>query len=291
MKAMILAAGLGTRLRPYSLLRPKPLFPVLGRPLLLLLIDRLRAAGCDEVVVNAHHLREQIVSSLTGLEGIVVQQEEQILGTGGGLRRAASRFGDQPVLVTNGDIYHDLELADVYREHCASEADVTLVLHDCPRYNQVPVAGNGLILGFNGRSGQDAGGGRQLAFTGIHVLDPAVLRAIPENGYYDILDCYRALIRQGKIVRALVVRNHFWTDMGTPEDYLALHAWLLGQKEPAQRFCVDAEADLGASLDLEDWVAIGRGVRIGDGVSLKRVVVWDGAEIAAGSRLADTIVV
>jgi mannose-1-phosphate guanylyltransferase len=289
MKAMILAAGLGTRLRPYSLLRPKPLFPVLGRPLLLLHLAMLRGAGFGSVVVNAHHLQEQIVRCLAGEDGITVQQEEQILGTGGGLRLAAARFGRDPVLITNGDIYHTIDLARVYGEHCATGAAATLVLHDYPRFNKVTVSEDGRILDF-GDSETTRKQGRRLAFTGIHVLDPAVLQLIPAGVFADIIDCYRNLIRQGGAVRALVVRDHFWTDMGTPEDYLALHAQLLGRREPAARFFVDQQAELGRGIRLQDWAVIGRGARIGEGVSLSRVVVWDGAEIAAGRQLTDTIV-
>ncbi len=88
MQAMILAAGFGTRLLPHTLLRPKPLFPLLNHPLLLLTIRRLQHAGCDHIVVNCHHLRAQIVAALAGLPGVTVLEEETILGTGGGLRGA-----------------------------------------------------------------------------------------------------------------------------------------------------------------------------------------------------------
>ena len=86
MKAMILAAGLGTRLLPYTLKRPKPLFPILNKPLLHLTIDRLKQAGATEIIVNSHHLRPQIKRALQGEEQIILQEEDTILGTGGGLR-------------------------------------------------------------------------------------------------------------------------------------------------------------------------------------------------------------
>ena len=110
MQAMILAAGFGTRLLPYTELRPKPLFPLLNKPLLLLTIERLQRAGFDHIVVNCHHLRDQIVDLLQDLRGVVVQQEDIILGTGGGLRLALNVFRNEPVLVTNGDIYHSVDL-------------------------------------------------------------------------------------------------------------------------------------------------------------------------------------
>ncbi|MDA8165170.1 MAG: nucleotidyltransferase family protein [Desulfobacteraceae bacterium] len=288
MKAMILAAGLGTRLRPHSLLRPKPLFPVLGRPLLLRHVDRLRAAGFGPMVVNAHHLREQIVTLLAGEPDIIVQEEETILGTGGGVRLAAPHFGGEPALVINGDIDHDLDLGWVYRQHCASEATATLVLHDCPRFNTVEVAPDGRILGFGGPG--PAAGNRLLAFTGIQVLDPAILELVPPGVCASIIDCYRDVIRQGGRVQALVAKDHFWTDMGTPADYLALHEKLLTGGGESSPFLVAEGAVLGEGVRLEGWAAIGAGARIGAGASLARVVVWDGAEVAPGERHADTII-
>ena len=294
MNAMILAAGLGTRLRPYSLLRPKPLFPVLDRPLLSRTIDTLRRAHFDTLVVNAHHLREQIVSLLQTEKDVVVQQEDEILGTGGGLRKAWGHFSGEPLLVINGDIYHTIDLGRVYEQHCSSGAAVTMVLHDCPRFNKVSVAADGRILDFGGEAGPESF--RRLAFTGIHVLDPAVLQLIPADTFYDILDCYRTVIRQGGEVRALEVRDHYWTDMGTPEDYLALHAYLLQgggcPGEPASpTLFVSESAELGRGVNLSDWVSIGAKARIGAGASLSRVVVWDGAEVTPGEHLHDAIVI
>lgn len=290
--AMILAAGLGTRLRPYSDLRPKPLFPVLGRPLLAYTLDRLRCSGFGPLVVNAHHLRDQVAATLADQEDLILQSEEQILGTGGGLRRALTHFGSEPVLVVNGDIFHSIDYDWVYREHCRCGAAVTMVLHDCPRFNKVAVTEEGFVAGFDAETDPDFA---RRAFTGIHVIDPAVLRSMPADTFYDIIDCYRALIRSGGKVRALPAVGHFWTDMGTPADYLALHGALLrgevaGQSVPSSPFYVHPSARLAGRLQLDDWVAIGADASVGEEVSLRRVVVWDGASVPAGSDLCDCIV-
>jgi len=289
---MILAAGLGTRLRPYSELRPKPLFPVVGQPLLTRTIAALRAASFSPVVVNAHHLGGQIAAVLASARDIILQEEEAILGTGGGLRKALPYFGPEPVLVTNGDIFHTIDFEQVYRAHLASGATVTMVLHDEPRFNKVVVTANNAVAGFG--DGDDPLL-RRLAFTGIHVIDPAVLSLMPADTFYDIIDCYRSLLKQGAVINALVVSGHFWTDMGTPEDYLALHGVLLGGRvkglpPPASPFHVGPGTVLGERLQMKEWAAIGAGARIGDDVSLERVVVWDGAIVPSGSQLIDTIV-
>ncbi len=295
MKAMVLAAGLGTRLRPYSLKRPKPLFPVLDTPLLTHTLTQLRQRGVEGIVVNAHHLREQIRAMLHGQRDVHVQMEDMELGTGGGLRLAQRHFGEAPFLAVNGDIVHDLDLAAVYRTHCASGADVTMVLHDCPRFNNVRVNGEGGIVGFTGAAGE---GERLLAFTGVQVINPAVLSLIPEGIFYNIIDCYAELLKSGGKIQALVVSGHFWTDMGTPADYLKLHEDIvLKGRMPGfsagsggRPFYLGKDAVLGPGVLLQDWVAIGHGASIGEGASLTRVVVWDGARVAPGSIVTDSII-
>jgi mannose-1-phosphate guanylyltransferase len=295
MKAMVLAAGLGTRLRPYSLKRPKPLFPVLDTPLLTHTLTQLRRSGAEGIVVNAHHLREQIRAMLQGQEDVHVQMEDMELGTGGGLRLAQRHFGAAPFLAVNGDIVHDLDLAATYRSHCVSGAEVTMVLHDCPRFNNVRVNGEGRIMGFSGPAGE---GERLLAFTGVQVINPAVLSLIPEGVFYNIIDCYDTLLTSGGIIQSRVVSGHFWTDMGTPADYLQLHEDILlkgrlpgfSSSHGASPFYLANDAVLGAGVTLQDWVAIGHGAFIGEGASLSRVVVWDGARVAPGSIVADSII-
>ena len=314
--AMILAAGLGTRLRPYSLVRPKPLFPVLGRPLLALIIRQLcQAFPCTKtgnsrnagsIVVNAFHLRDQIADFLRHETDVRVQMEERELGTGGGLRLARHCFGNAPVLVTNGDIYHNIDYSRVYEHHIVSGHPVTLVLHDSPRFNNVSVTKEGRILGFGPlpRKGvgqhRDSDGLKKLAFTGIHVINPEILDQIPVNSFYNIIDCYRELILRDQTVQGFVVKDHFWTDIGTPADYLDLHAALLTDKKGNLKtaesvirnpFFISSDAIMGSDVRLNDWVSIGPGAKTGNNVTLTRVVVWDGAEVESGAVLSDTIVV
>ncbi|MFH7319993.1 sugar phosphate nucleotidyltransferase [Desulfurivibrio sp. D14AmB] len=290
---MILAAGLGTRLRPHTLVRPKPLFPVLDRPLLLLIIEQLRRAGSDFLVVNAHHLREQIAAALDGQPALVVQLEEKELGIGGGLRLARERFGREPLLVVNGDIAHNIDCRRIMAHHRAEGNDATLVLHDHPRYNNVLVGPAGDIREF-GPAGEQG----RLAFTGLQVINPDLLELIPPDRFYHSIDWYRQLIAAGRRVRALVVKDHFWSDMGTPADYLQLHAALLtGQApgfgpaplSPPVPFFYGHDLTLGRDLALRDWAVVGSNAVLGDRVSLTRCVVWDGVEIPAGTTAIDTI--
>lgn len=297
-KAMILAAGLGTRLRPYTLIRPKPLFPVLDSPLLGIILRQVRAAGFGPVVVNAYHLAEQIVDAFRQEPDVILQVETKEMGTGGGLRLALPHFDESPVLIVNGDVVHDLDLAWVYAEHLRLGNDVTMVMHDHPRFNAVRVAADGRIVGFANAGAAAAAGERLLAFTGIHVVDPQVMAPIPQGNFYNIIDRYRELIASGGRIGALTVRDHFWTDMGTPADYLALHGQLLRSEAPqalpglglvSRPVYQGQGVRLGKNVRLDDWVAIGSTVVIGDNVHLSRVVVWDGATVPAGTVAMDTI--
>lgn len=292
MQAMILAAGFGTRLQPYSLHKPKPLFPVLNKPLLVATIERLMGAGFSRIVVNCHHLKEQIIEAVAAFPEVVVQAEEQILGTGGGLRQALEHLDDAPLLVTNADIYHSLDFAEIYQHHLQANQQVTMVLHDYPRYNNVLTSG-GRITGFATGSRKD--GAR--AFTGVQVADPAVLESIAPDRCSCIIEHYRGLIARGAALGGLECACQ-WTDMGTPGEYLKLHEALLTGglacwpelgRAADQRILIHPQASLAGQVAIRDWGCVGR-ARVGAGATLVRCVVWDGAEIEADAFWRDSII-
>jgi mannose-1-phosphate guanylyltransferase len=292
MQAMILAAGFGTRLLPFTKFCPKPLFPIINRPLLLLTIARLKRAGFDHIVVNCHHLRRQLIDLLCDIEGVVIQEEDTILGTGGGLRLALRSFRDEPVLVTNGDIYHTVDLRSLYEAHRPKVAPVTMAMHDCPRFNKV-ITEDDLVLSFDGDKRSPL-----LAFTGLQVVNPEIFEPIPLGQASSTIDFYRRLLGEKIPIRSVRVDGCFWTDMGTLEDYLALHAGLLTGgipwwpelgARPEGPFFVADQSKMSETVSMRDWVCAGR-VEFGRDVQLARVVLWDGACIPDGSRLQDVLV-
>ena len=293
MQAMILAAGFGTRLLPYTKYLPKPLFPVLNTPLLLAAVNRLKNSGFSKIIVNCHHLGDQIVTCLRDTPGVSIQQEDVILGTGGGLRRALDKLDDEPLLVVNGDIYHSIDVGELYRYHAQAGHAVTMAVHDCPRFNNITVEGQ-QITNFDG-SPQD---GEQLAYTGIQVINPELLRGIKKETASCIIEYYRSLLAQNRAIHVRRFDRCNWTDMGTPEDYLKLHGALLSGQVPcwpelgceAEKLCLDAGAEWADDLEVVDWACIGK-ARIGSGVKLCRCVVWDGAVIGPGRVLTDEIVI
>lgn len=281
MQAMLLAAGLGTRLRPYTCVRPKPLFPVLNKPLLLILLDLLRKNGCNRVVVNSHHLARQIEGAVTGRDNLTLQYEPEILGTGGCLRRALASFSSEPILVMNGDIFHTIDLAEVYQHHITSGNSVTMALHDYPRFNSVRVDRAGNICGFSGKQRQQQE--KLLAYTGIQVINPEIIERIPPAQFHHIIDLYETMAANKERIRAFSVSGCYWCDMGTVEDYLDLHRDLLSgtvagqmmEKKPIKGWLIDTAADVDPSAQLKGWGCIGAGASVGPGVSLENCVVWD----------------
>ena len=273
MQAILLAAGFGTRLQPYTSVRPKPLFPVLNQPLLYRSLEQLRQCGCRLIMVNCHHLAGQIEAALQDYPEVGLQYEPEILGTGGTLRQALDSLDNEPTLVVNGDLYHQINLEYVYHQHLMSKHDVTLALHDYPRFNQVAVEDN-LVRRF----GSTTPG--SLAFTGIHVVDPEAIERIPATGFYHIIDLYKQLAEEGR-VGFCRVDGVLWRDIGTPADYLQLHNELL---PGGNRWLVDPQAWIGNGVRLEGWGCIGPQATIGAGVHLSNCVVWNGATVPAGSR-------
>ncbi|MBM9616541.1 NTP transferase domain-containing protein [Desulfobulbus rhabdoformis] len=280
MQAIVLAAGFGTRLRPYTNLRPKPLFPVANQMLLHRLLDQLAACECWPVVVNAHYLPEQIEAALDGYPNVELQVEPEILGTGGALRKALDSMNNEPILVMNGDLYHEINPEWVYHRHLLSKNDVTMALHDYPRFNTVQVGGD-RVLGF-----AEAAQTNCLAFTGIHVVDPEVLERIAVGTFHHIIDLYQELAREDRIGYCRT-DSAFWYDIGTPVDYLQLHGRLL---EPVGDWEIASTAQVAPDAHLSGWGCIGENAAIGAGAVLHNCVVWSGAQVPKGAMAEGAII-
>ena len=290
--AMILGAGFGQRARPLSLVRPKPLFPVLNRPIISHTLDSLAPLGLRQVVVNTHHLADRLEAYLAGLghkPAIRISREETILGTGGGLRKARPFLGPDPFLVINGDIVTGVDLAALIAEHQARGPLATLVLHDCPKFNQVAVDEAGFIRGFRGKwpGGPENPGWRIMAFTGVHLVDPWVLTRLPD-GPGDIIAAYQALIEAGEPVRAMVADDLFWWDAGTLESYLDLHATLLADRA-AGTVLTESGWEAAPGARVEGWAALGQGVVLEEGAVVRNSVLWPGARVKAGVTVIDSV--
>ncbi len=296
MKAVVLAAGLGTRMKPLTDICPKPLLPVLNRPLLGVVLAQLEAAGCFQVAVNTHHLADQVHDFLRGQPWsfqLSVSHEPEILGTAGGLRQLGEILREGPFLAINGDILTDLDLAEIYGRH-QEGAVSTLVLHDCPPYNNVWVA-EGAVVSIG--APPPGGGGAPLAYTGVQVVDQKMLAYIPQ-GSYGLVQAWREALAAGARLAYLTVSGHFWQDLGTPGNYLAAHRRLLAGASPRLAGIFGKVTDprigpgamIGAEVQFGGGVCLGAEVVVGEGAALKNTVVWNRAVIGPRVELEDCIV-
>ncbi len=224
MKALILAAGHGTRLRPHTRRLPKPLFTIGERPILDILIEQLHCAGCTALIINTHHLAERIEDWIRGRRfpiPVATRYEPEILGTGGAIANTLDFLGRAPFMVVNADILTDIDFAAVYAHHRSHPHPVTMVVHDLPRFNQVLVAKDRTVSAIlpspvSSERGDDR---RPMAFTGIQVIDPDVCRDIPRGVFSSSIDLYRDLLARGGTISAWIAKKHSWTDIGTPQSY------------------------------------------------------------------------
>jgi mannose-1-phosphate guanylyltransferase len=290
---MVLAAGLGVRMRPLTLLRAKPVLPVLNRPLLDWTMAALSRAGVKDVVVNLHHLPDTVTAALGngrryGLR-IRYSREDRILGTGGGPRAVREVFGDEPLLIVNGDVLFDLDLRRLLAVHGASGARATLALRRNPvPYAYSPVVSNrrGRILSIAGRPAPARG--RVSMFASVHVLDPALLERLPEGASDSVLDLYVPLLAEGAHLQGVPSRGA-WYDFGRPRLYRDAQLRLLPGRG-RDRVLVDGKARVGSTARLRRSV-VGAGARIASGARVERSVLWDGAVIEPGARVSGSIVV
>lgn len=229
MRAMILAAGLGTRLRPYTNELPKPLLPVGDRPLIHYNLLLLEKYGITDVVINLHHHGEKLRKALgqefkTGLR-IVFSEEPQILGTGGGVKKVSPFFDSRTFILVNGDILVDLNLDKVVEQHFRKRAVATMVLREDPeaeRWGVIGVDAQGRVRRVLDQGDWEGEKLQKYMFTGVHVLEPRVLDYIPPARCYSITDAYMEMVKKGEKIFGYVMKG-FWMDLGTPERYQKTH--------------------------------------------------------------------
>ncbi len=219
MKALILAAGLGTRLLPYTQHLPKPLFTINGRPVLNYAVKSLLDAGCTKIFINAHHLAdtiERFVDNHRSKDLLEVVFEPVILDTGGAIANLGSQLADDDFFVVNADVICDFDLSHLMACHKASDALATLLVHDCYRFNTLCVdqttPGTGIVRHFS--QAPESG----LAFTGIQAISPDIFKYMPREKIFSSIDVYKKLCGRQKI-SALNAKQFYWRDMGTPRDY------------------------------------------------------------------------
>lgn len=226
MRAMVLAAGLGTRLRPLTSNRPKALVEISGRTLLEITLARLRAAGVTDVIVNTHHFADLVESFLRSRDlgmRIEISHEPVLLDTGGGLKNAAWFFDDnRPFVLHNVDILTNIDLAAMLRFHREQNALAVLATQDRPTSRPLlfDQQGNlcGRIIGAGERElARPVDNPIPLAFNGIHLLSPRIFDLLTETGVFSIIPAYLRLAAAGESMRCYRADDFYWRDLGRPE--------------------------------------------------------------------------
>jgi NDP-sugar pyrophosphorylase family protein len=233
MKAMILAAGLGTRLRPLTNDRPKALVEVGGRTLLEITLARLREFGVREVIVNVHHFADMVVAYLKTRDNfgmhIEISREEELLDTGGGLKQAAWFFledssrGDEPFLLHNVDVISTIDLrriAEFHREHAAL-ATLAVQERETSRYllfdEQLQLCGRRAGRDGTSEMVRSSAQVQALAFSGVHVISPRIFERITEEGTFSIVPTYLRLVAKGEKIIGFCADEYQWRDLGRVE--------------------------------------------------------------------------
>jgi len=227
MKAMVLAAGLGTRLRPLTDTRPKALVEVGGRTLLEITLLRLQSFGIREVIINAHHFAEMIVDYLQANNNfglyLEISREEVLLDTGGGLKKAGWFFADSPdpFVLHNVDVLTNIDLGQMIQKHVQTGALATLAVMQRETSRHLLFDGESSLCGrrHGGRTElvRECSGAEQLEFCGVHVISPRLLPMLSEDGPFSIVDAYLRLAAAGEKIQAFRSDHYYWRDLGRIE--------------------------------------------------------------------------
>lgn len=279
MRAMILAAGYGTRLWPLTVDRTKPAIPFLGKPLVGYVAEYLSHYGCREVVVNLHHRPESVREALGDGSRFGVHleyvEEETILGTSGAIDNARHLLEGETFFAVNGKIVTDIDLTQALATHRRTNALATLVLLPNTRRERFSIVEthDGLVTGFGGIPEQPSAGEREtddeknvpLMFTGIQILEPRIFDYIPRGVFsHTTTDVYPQAIAQGERISAHVATGR-WYELSTIPRYLEISLALL--------------RDTGRDME------IGEGCRLAPGATVRESVLWDNVVIEEGARV------
>ncbi|MGA3100441.1 MAG: nucleotidyltransferase family protein [Terracidiphilus sp.] len=248
MKAMVFAAGLGTRLRPLTNDRPKALVAIAGRTLLDITLSRLRTFGVREVILNVHHFADQVVAYLAANQNfgmrIEISREEVLLDTGGGLKKAAWFFlepgadANEPFLIHNVDVLSTIDLARMAQFHAQHNALATLAVAERPTSRPLLFDAHGRLHGRGAaKKNEPAPNGSEplpqtLAFAGIHMVSPRIFDQLDEEGAFPIIDAYVRLAAQGETILGFRADGAYWRDLGRPDDLIAAERDLASGRYP-----------------------------------------------------------
>lgn len=329
MKAVIIAGGLGTRLRPLTYNTPKPIVPVANRPFALLQIELLRQHGIKDIILNLHYLSQEIKSVLgDGSQyGVKLHYsiEEQPLGTAGAVKKAEEFFDKDPMVVFNGDALTDINISQIIEYHKKKKARATLTLtrvDDPTQYGVIITEAGGKVLQFVEKPSWEQLGSlstKGLANTinaGIYILDPSIFKSVPKGVNYSFeRQLFPSLLEQGEPVYGYI-SDRYWIDIGKPAQYRQAHEAILRNEVAVKIYGArangrvwvgeDLKSDrsvkllgpaiigqgvsIAAETKIQDYTVLGDNTWIGRESNLSRAIVWKGSRIGSHVNLNGCII-
>ena len=311
MKAMILAAGFGTRLKPLTNDLPKPMFPVLNHPILEHAINFLSSQGIKEIAINLHHQPEKIIDYFGDGKDFRVKlqysKEENILGTAGGIKKLELFLKDETFLVINSDVLADVNLNDVLKFHREKKSKLTLVVRkdsNAEKYDSIQRVEEGRIVHFLGHSIKNSAPTTRVMFTGIQIMEPDIFSRIPENKFCGTTeDVFPGMINEGLPVYGYLHKG-YWIDMGTRETYIQAQKDAMDGKVvlknsssrnpegplvvPPVHIGKNCEISQGAQVG--PYAVLGDGCRIRPGAVVENSILWPGSTIGNDSTIKNCII-
>jgi mannose-1-phosphate guanylyltransferase/mannose-1-phosphate guanylyltransferase/phosphomannomutase len=296
---MVLAAGLGTRLRPLTYEVTKPMVPVLDRPVMEHIVDLLDLHGFEEVIANLHYFPDSIREHFG--DRMEYRFEPELLGTAGGVRACAEFFGDEPFLVISGDALTDIDLTALAARHRATGGIATLAVKqvsDTREFGVVLHDREGRITGFQEKPSPDEALS-DLGNCGIYVFDPKIFDYFPDRDFVDWANDVFPVLLENDVPFYIHEVREYWNDIGSLGELRKgtfdalrgeLHLQVAGE-EVRPGITVAAGSPLPGDADIEGPAWIGRDVRIGEGVRLMcPIVVGDGVSIGDRAQLRASII-
>jgi mannose-1-phosphate guanylyltransferase / phosphomannomutase len=329
MKAVIIAGGLGTRLRPLTYNTPKPIVPVANRAFVLHQIELLRQHGISEVILNLHYLSDSIKSILDdgkdlGIK-IVYSIEEHPLGTAGAVKNAEEFFDDGPMVVFNGDVLTDINISQIVDFHKKKKAKVTLTLtrvEDPTAYGLILTDKESRVSHFIEKPSWEqlanlsAEGPADTINAGIYVIDPKIFKNVPKGVEYSFeRQLFPELLEQGEPIYGYI-SDRYWIDIGKPTQYQSAHEAILRNEVAVRVFgarsdrgvrigenakidktvkllgpaIIGKEVSIGAETKIKDYTVLGEGVVVGQECSIAQTIVWEGTRIGSHVSLNGCII-
>lgn len=287
--AFILAAGLGERLRPATSQLPKPLLPILGKPVVERILEKISGLSFEHIGMNLHHkgqaIQEWILASRYA-ETVQLFYEDPVLGTGGALKNAGSLLDDALFLVHNADILSDVSLTTLIERHESSGDLVTLAVHDFPEYNSVWIDDEGLLIKVGSKKPEGGNGLRPVAFTGIAVYSPEFLQLLPE-GYSSVVSSWLKAVSLGRRVGTVDFTGCSWRDIGSPHSYATAVFTML--RAEGETVYIDPSIDC-SRLEMGAYSVIEKGSLFKGAARLTNCITLPGASVKDGAHIEDAIV-